>query len=967
MLRKYLAPAIGVLALVVPVGAVMYFKWNNPDGPGADGNGTEVARTIEVPMAAPEQAPPGQRRKERASIAGTVRDVDGAPIEGALVCAAASSSMLNASDVRWPSCARSGREGRYRVGDLAGVRHRVSAGAASFLPADYVYVEADVRRRAVDLRTGGEATGIDLTLARGGVEIRGVVEDLRGAPIADAWISSGGPESGTGIVWARSAANGQYTLWVRPGTVTVAAQAQGHLAGTTTGPTEGHTFTVSLAPEAVLRGTVIRASDRTPVEGARVRATPGGPSVATDGEGRFRLEALAWGAYQARAEMDDGFGMATEQVSLAPGETSVPLVIELKPAVFVEGRIVHADGAVCDDGAITLREQASGREAHDTTEPTGLVHLPGLLPGTYTVTVACVGAVAADHYPPIVVRGRDVGERVWEVGKGRAIAGVLVDASGEPVVGVTLHARPLGGAAELPAVVSDDQGRFALRGLVAGSYELLPVAHARRTMPDAPVLVKVGEVDVAGLRIALAATGEVRGTLRDPQKRPIVGAELTLKLGDSAQQATTGGDGGFRFAHAAAGSSAVTVRLGGAPLRVLAHARVAVRVGATTQVELVSEAPTGAISGVLRDGAGQPVADALVEARPEGTIPELARPGLWRVGGERPQFTDAAGNFALTGLAGDAYTVTAYRIGGGAARRQHVAPGETLALALATSGRVTGKVALPGGGAPDSFVVDLVEARTGERRSENFIGTAGVWGFGGLPHGEYTLHVRAREGEHSQPLVFASGDERSGVRVELVGATTVRGTVLDLAGLPVPDLVVESSMVRAVGSDTRYITDAAGQFELLRVPVGAVVITVGAASGGSTSYGVARIPLDIRPDQRVVDLPEIRVARRRIAVGEARGDLGFTVAGASLGDISRGLAGAGSAPTDLKVVSVRHDGPAARVGLRAHDEIVSVDGQDVRAANRSLFTTLTEVPAGTSVRLGLARGATVAVVATARR
>ena len=207
------------------------------------------------------------------------------------------------------------------------------------------------------------------------------------------------------------------------------------------------------------------------------------------------------------------------------------------------------------------------------------------------------------------------------------------------------------------------------------------------------------------------------------------------------------------------------------------------------------------------------------------------------------------------------------------------------------------------------------------------------------------------------------------MRVELVGATMLRGTVLDLDGEPVPELEVATSSVRGVEADTRHITDAAGRFELPRVPVGLVSVTVSPPPGRPSPFGSARIPVEVQPYQQVIDLPPIRVARRRIALGEARGDLGFTIV-ADISDISdtSGTSDmAGPLLANLKVATVRARGPAAAAGLLARDEIVSVDGQDVRGANRSLYATMTEVPPGSKLRLGLLRGVTVELVASARR
>lgn len=673
------------IAMCVPialVGSVIYFKWN-ADGPGTHGGGDDLHVTLEAPMAAPMQPPESdlsQRRHERASISGTVRDPDHRPIAGAHVCAAASSTLLGSNETRWPRCTRSDRDGHYQLGDLHGVRQRVSAGALGHLPADHTHLLAGVPRRAVDLRPGGVARDIDITLAPGGVEIRGTIRDLHGAPIADASVASGGPDIGNGVVSVTTDSDGTYALWVRPGAATVTAQAPGRISASTTGPGPHHRFDLYLAPAASLRGRVVRADDGDPVDGAWVRARPDGPAVKTDPAGHFVFDDLPPAIYTPRAVTDDGASALASPVTLGLGETSPLLEIVVLPAVFVEGRLTHKNGEICDDATLTLHDPIRGTTVSDTSEPGGMLHIRGLLPGSYAVRVRCTGALAATSYPPLVVRDRDLLQLSWRVERGYSVAGTLHDATGRPVAGATLAATT---AAERTTAVSDDAGRFLLRGLAPGRHLVAAVADPQHTMPAAPVPVDIVDADITTLRLALPATGQVRGHLRDPQRRPIAGATLSLRSAGGELHTRTGDDGGFLLAAAALGPAVVGARLGDAPLPLRAPTTLVVRGDRSTTLALVATPPTAAITVQLLDPAGQPVPGALIEARPELPGADLEATGLWRTGGEPPLLTDAAGRVTLTGLIAAPYTVVARRIGGGEARQTHVRPGAPLTLSLA--------------------------------------------------------------------------------------------------------------------------------------------------------------------------------------------------------------------------------------------------------------------------------------------
>jgi S1-C subfamily serine protease len=70
-------------------------------------------------------------------------------------------------------------------------------------------------------------------------------------------------------------------------------------------------------------------------------------------------------------------------------------------------------------------------------------------------------------------------------------------------------------------------------------------------------------------------------------------------------------------------------------------------------------------------------------------------------------------------------------------------------------------------------------------------------------------------------------------------------------------------------------------------------------------------------------------------------------------------------PIPLVVAVVRPGGPAAAAGLKVKDVITSIDGQDLTGDNDVFFWTLSQVPPGTTVALGVAGRSPLSVTAVA--
>ncbi|HEY8378247.1 MAG TPA: PDZ domain-containing protein, partial [Nannocystis sp.] len=221
------------------------------------------------------------------------------------------------------------------------------------------------------------------------------------------------------------------------------------------------------------------------------------------------------------------------------------------------------------------------------------------------------------------------------------------------------------------------------------------------------------------------------------------------------------------------------------------------------------------------------------------------------------------------------------------------------------------------------------------------------------PEGASVDRAAGSEGASAESAAVADSAAKA-PEAATTGTVTVRGTVVDLEGKPLAQAAVrvseiESGREPASAREARARTDEQGRFELKEVPAGRVRFLVAAPRGGATEYGQALMTTELTGGP-VVEVGPIRLAPRKVKAGEEVGDLGYVL-----------RLGNDEVPKldSFVVAAVRPDGPAAKAGLLPGDEIVAVNGVDVRGLQRYLYEQLVRVPAGEVVRLGLARGVTV--------
>ncbi|MFY0534014.1 carboxypeptidase regulatory-like domain-containing protein [Nannocystis pusilla] len=442
--RKFvIAAAIGVIALLLwwwSAGRRGESTAGPEDAAGASG-GPAIAIGPLVDEAKLARFDP--RRADRSAISGRVHEADGRGIAGATVCAGSSAPGLSSEEQAARACTTSAGDGSYRIEGLLPVRQFVHASAPGHVPGQY---RAGPGRRAstlVTLRAGQETAGIDVLLAAGGVELKGVVRDLSGGELEGALVSSG-------FAYARSSADGTFTLWVAPGSSTyIEAHHDGYVRGWMMGVAPGMTFEIALTPESVLVGRVVRAEDGAPVAGASVYAEKHLDTFAqavTDADGNFRIVGLKPGAYGLEAFHDEAYGTGPESAVLGLGETSEPIVIKAHPAFLVEGTVVIAGGESCERGWVRLVDKTVGARAGQV-EADGLVRIRGVLPGTYEAQVDCDTYIAEPSYESVTVVDAAIRGLRWQVQRGQAIRGRVVLSGGTGARGFHVGAEPQAEAA----------------------------------------------------------------------------------------------------------------------------------------------------------------------------------------------------------------------------------------------------------------------------------------------------------------------------------------------------------------------------------------------------------------------------------------------------------------------------------------------------------------------------------------
>jgi len=490
-------------------------------------------------------------------LEGTITDIGGGPVEGALVQAFRGRMTTEQQQVAYG--ALTDAEGHYRL-TLPDGRWALEAGSEDYSPAeasvqlargpghaDFVLVPgAEIQGRVVERATGRPVAGATVGFSR-----RTRKGDTHGMDSSEARDTVVTDEHGKFVL--RPLPPAEYALHATaPGLATLAAPRV-HAA-------IGESLTdvvVPVDPAFDAAGFVVEKDDPTKgLGGVEVSAMAPGHHIrhiaVTEPDGYFELHGLLPGNHIIMLAGGGAIGSGLENRLQIEAADRDDVVFELARATTVRGRV---------EPLVAGTVRVAGRKRHGGLE----IMLANMKLTGATTTIAADGTFDIPSVPPgewkVVVEGEDGGKGELEITVTEAgledvvvsvlprahVAGVVLDDKGAPLAGLTVRLEgepdprmppgPFSRANVLGTAVTTTEGTFVVYGVEPGNHGVVVVDGREQPvglLDPARAKVEVVDRDVDGLELRAALpSGRVAGLVHGPDGEPLADASVVIRAVDA--------------------------------------------------------------------------------------------------------------------------------------------------------------------------------------------------------------------------------------------------------------------------------------------------------------------------------------------------------------------------------------------------------------------------------------------------
>lgn len=545
------------------------------------------------------------RLEPAAAIEGRILNEDGEPIPGAEI-GFYFSSEREAIEDHPPAFA--GPDGSFRLPDLpGGERYDL-----------WVRADGYVQQRAPDVETPTpEPLRVHLRRAHT-LTLR--VVDEEGKPVPGARLSrveessSLGPNGVSGSIGfddlGRTDEQGLYSIaGLEAGTVDILVETDAFQKRLIQGASISEaaptgTLEVVLTRGAVLEGRVLD-TDGTPIPGVSVssyrenaEAFTGLKWATTDASGHYRLEGLAPGSYEMKAERFSD----TLQVKTRVGPGVQHLDLQFQPGTPVSGQVVDPQGAPLACVRLSLVPLDDGDPFNTVSEADGTFTFDAAPDGEFRLHGSAPGFAETTDPRVVSVSGQPVQGLVLRLARGVSITGRLTGADPRQLAQarVKAHLGEPGRRETLDGTVNR-KGGYEIANVSPGTWEVSAELQDGRSV-EARIEIGTGPVS-ADLEFEDGLTLSGRVLL---DGRPLAAAEISV---DGARSKTAY-DGGFSVPGLRPGTHQLQILIGPG----IGHSR---SVEMERDEEIAVSLSTGGLEGRVLSPDGLPVAGAVVEVSAE--------------------------------------------------------------------------------------------------------------------------------------------------------------------------------------------------------------------------------------------------------------------------------------------------------------------------------------------------------------
>jgi len=317
-----------------------------------------------------------------------------------------------------------------------------------------------------------------------------------------------------------------------------------------------------------VEGTVLDDASR-PVAGARVtmKGIDTYQRAYTDAQGYYRMELVEKGTYYFDVVAPRYRDVSEEKRELTQG--SEPIDFTLARSISISGTLVDEQGSPVEGARFSLKQsekdETSDAEDAIRTDEDGQFVLDVARAGTWKVSLR------HDRFLPQELSVQAPAEDVrWVLQAGTVVEGSVTDEKGAPLEGVRVSLWKSGAPWRMQQTVqTDNQGRFALGGLRAGSYAVEASLTAEGMDRLASRTMELRDSERVEISLRFEPGWSLSGLVVDEAGQPLpdvaVGIEALAEnpppwrsgrgqRSGPGTQLRSGGDGRFAFRQLSAGT-----------------------------------------------------------------------------------------------------------------------------------------------------------------------------------------------------------------------------------------------------------------------------------------------------------------------------------------------------------------------------------------------------------------------------